>query len=286
MPRVSVVIPSYNCAATLPATVDSVLAQTCPDLEAIVVDDGSTDGTGKVMVRYAEDPRVRYIRQANAGISATRNRGIRASQAEYVMILDADDVLPPGSVQAHVERMDRTGAMWAVCDIIRRDTVTGEETLLRADLPPGNALEHALIHRFPFRAVFYRRSVFEKVGYHDEALRSTVDWDINARMLEAGQPFVHVDEPAYVYQIHRQSITKGPNYIRHLRNIERTYDRFWKPRFQTHPALRRSYAGYMWRLASEYRLQRAGPRSVTRAFWKSLLADPSFVFNYVRKKIG
>ena len=285
MPRVSVVIPSYNCAATLAAAVDSVLAQTFTDLEAIVVDDGSTDSTAEVMTRYAEDPRARYIRQVNAGVSATRNHGIRVSGAEYVMILDGDDVLPPGSVGAHVERMDRAGAMWAICDIIRRDMVTGEETLLPADLPPENALEHALIHRFPFRAVFYRRSVFEKVGYHDEALRSTVDWDINARMLETGQPFVHVDEAAYVYQIHKQSVTKGRNYIRHLRNIERTYDRFWKPQFRTHPALRRSYAGYMWRLASEYRLQRAGLTPVARAFWKSLTADPSFAFNYIRKKI-
>src|SRR5262245_39908172 len=93
MPNVSVVIPSYNSAAYLPAAIDSVLAQTARDLEVIVVDDGSTDDTPDVVARYG--PPVRGIRQANAGVAAARNRGIAEARGRYIAFLDADDTWEP-----------------------------------------------------------------------------------------------------------------------------------------------------------------------------------------------
>ncbi|RPI90673.1 MAG: glycosyltransferase family 2 protein, partial [Planctomycetaceae bacterium] len=74
-PLVSVVIPSYNAAQFLPATLRSVLAQTCPNLEIVVVDDGSTDATGEVIEEFRSDPRFRYFRQPNGGAASARNRG-------------------------------------------------------------------------------------------------------------------------------------------------------------------------------------------------------------------
>lgn len=92
-PLVSVVIPTFNRARPVVQTLDSVVAQTYPHWEAVVVDDGSTDDTARVIAeRYGVDPRVRYVYQKNAGVSAARNRGLEVAAGDYIALLDSDDV--------------------------------------------------------------------------------------------------------------------------------------------------------------------------------------------------
>jgi len=103
LPLVSVVIPSYNAAATLPATLDSVWAQTYPRIEVIVVDDGSTDATGEVLARCGS--RVRVIRQANGGLASARNTGCTAASGRFIALLDADDLCEPERIGVQVAFM-------------------------------------------------------------------------------------------------------------------------------------------------------------------------------------
>lgn len=101
MPLVSVVIPVYNGEKVIEACLRSVMAQTDADMEIIVVDDGSTDETWTVLQRMAnQDGRIRPIHQANGGVSAARNAALACCHGEYIRFVDADDVLPPGSIQA------------------------------------------------------------------------------------------------------------------------------------------------------------------------------------------
>jgi glycosyltransferase involved in cell wall biosynthesis len=103
---ISVVIPLYQKAAYIGRAVDSVLAQTYPDFELIVLDDGSTDGGAEVVRRYA-DPRIRLLSQANCGASAARNRGVREASSELIAFLDADDEWEPDFLQTVLALHDR-----------------------------------------------------------------------------------------------------------------------------------------------------------------------------------
>lgn len=100
-PRFSVIIPAYNSAATLARAIDSVLAQSYPAQEIIVVDDGSTDGTSEVAARYAS--KLRYTHQANAGVSSARNQGAQAACGDWIAFLDADDWYYPDRLRLHAE---------------------------------------------------------------------------------------------------------------------------------------------------------------------------------------
>ena len=98
-PLVSIVIPCYAQAHFLSEAIESVLAQTHPKTEIIVVDDGSPDNAAEVVARY---PGVLCVRQENRGLAEARNTGFRASNGEYVVFLDADDRLTPNAIESHL----------------------------------------------------------------------------------------------------------------------------------------------------------------------------------------
>lgn len=135
MPAISVVIPAYNAARTLPRALDSVLAQTWPAHEVVVVDDGSSDATCEVMESYLRRPdtnHVQYIRQANSGPSAARNRGVAATSAQWIAFLDADDWYYAGRLAAHAHLITANPDLdFVVGNFDYRDK---DETLLRTSM--------------------------------------------------------------------------------------------------------------------------------------------------------
>ncbi len=180
-PLVSVVIPTYNGAHFLAETVESVLAQTYPNLEVLVVDDGSTDATPAIAASYG--PRVRYVRQANAGTAAARNRGVAEAYGEYVALLDHDDLWLPHKLERQLPAFaadPSVGVAFAGIEFFR--TETGEVT---AQYFPGTELgpHDLLAHRvLPIQTVVFRRSALDAVGPFDVRLRGTDDWDMGIRL--------------------------------------------------------------------------------------------------------
>jgi GT2 family glycosyltransferase len=119
---VSVIIPTFNRARFLGEALDSVLGQTYSDLEVIVVDDGSTDGTAELMsARSRDDSRVRYVPQANRGASAARNAGLDLARGEYVAFLDSDDAWKPWHLELGLGCLERTpeaGLVWSNIEFV------------------------------------------------------------------------------------------------------------------------------------------------------------------------
>ncbi len=113
--RVSIIVPVYNAKDFLPKCLDSILSQTYSDFELILIDDGSTDGSGDICDRYAlNDCRIRVAHQPNAGVSAARNTGLDLAIGDYVFFNDADDYIENGYVQAFMGVIDATNADWVL----------------------------------------------------------------------------------------------------------------------------------------------------------------------------
>jgi glycosyltransferase involved in cell wall biosynthesis len=162
-PTFSVVICTFNRAEILPRAIESVLAQTFPDFELIVVDDGSTDATGD-LVRAATDPRVRYVRQDNQGLSAARNAGVGASSGRYVVFLDDDDIAMPIWLERFAAATTDDPAVVCAGEVVRTDDGTVLDTRLPAPLGPAYADYSGYFLAGTFAV---RRDAYDAVGgYH------------------------------------------------------------------------------------------------------------------------
>jgi glycosyltransferase involved in cell wall biosynthesis len=133
-PRVSIVIPAYNCAPFLGRTLDSVLAQTMTDWELVVFDDGSTDATADVAEAYAsDDPRIRVVRASNGGVAAARNRGFAETdeRSDYVTFLDHDDRWFPDTLEAMIAMLEDRPDLASVYGLAR--CIDAEDRLVPGD---------------------------------------------------------------------------------------------------------------------------------------------------------
>src|SRR5918994_2674717 len=118
--RISVVVPIYNVEPFLDECLRSIAGQTHADLEVVMVDDGSTDGSAAIARRFAErDERFRLISQANAGLGAARNAGVEAASGEHLAFVDSDDVLPADAYERLLTSLERTGSDFATGNVLR-----------------------------------------------------------------------------------------------------------------------------------------------------------------------
>ncbi|MGH9173963.1 MAG: glycosyltransferase family 2 protein [Vicinamibacterales bacterium] len=194
VPLVSVVIAAFNAQAFIEQTCVSVLEQTYPSLEVIVVDDGSTDNTSEVVSSLARsDPRLRLIRQQNLGVAVARNTGIQAASGEFIAPLDADDLWAPTKIECQVRSLQRGGSgtglsycWWAWIDSNGR--VLDRSPRWRIE---GRVLQSLVEVNFTGSASvpLYRRSCIEELGGYsvnlrDQGCQGCEDWDLALRVAE------------------------------------------------------------------------------------------------------
>lgn len=191
-PLVSIVIPSWNTASYVREAVDSALAQTHENCEIIVVDDGSTDDTKAVLEPYSARKQITYIYQTNKGLSAARNTGIKASQGEFIALLDSDDIFLPEKIAEQVAYLSEHPS----CDVSYCNLYhfwDGEEKLLRLNYEyysGDDVLPHLLHMNFiaPLSVVL-KRSVIERFGMFDENLKRSEDLEFWLRLAHGGARF-------------------------------------------------------------------------------------------------
>lgn len=171
--KVSVVIPVYNARDVIGETIESVLAQTWTDREIVVVDDGSSDGSGDIVRSFGE--RVRYVRQENGGVARARNRGIAESTGEYVALLDHDDLWHPTKLDRQVTVLDRRPEVgMVITDVAHIDRYGKPMGIIGAGYNPSETFARLFVRGFvpTPSAAMIRRSVLETVGGFDERFHS------------------------------------------------------------------------------------------------------------------
>lgn len=200
-PLVSVVIASYNMAHFLPQAVGSVLRQTYPNVELIVVDDGSTDPTRSAMAPFLAQPNVRYVRQSNAGQAAAKNRGVREARGEYIAFLDADDFWADDKLAAQVPLLQRSPAVGVVYARIRYIDEQGKpDGECEDELFRGHVSGALFVSNFVgFGTALVKRECFERLGGFDESLRMGIDYDLWLRFSTRYQ-FDYIDRPLLHYR--------------------------------------------------------------------------------------
>ncbi|PZO14602.1 MAG: glycosyl transferase family 2 [Leptolyngbya foveolarum] len=193
-PLVSVIIPAYNAERFIARTLSSVLKQTYQNLEIIIVDDGSNDGTAEIIQQYQKiDNRLILLQQANAGVAAARNLAICHAKGELIAPLDADDIWYPQNIEKQVQCMMAASARvglvyaWSV-DLDKEDALVGRVQASRIE---GQVYTTLLLHDFIANAssVLMRRCCLDKVGDYDSSLKANCgqggeDWEIYLRIAE------------------------------------------------------------------------------------------------------
>lgn len=206
---VSVVIPAYNSAHVIGAAVESVLSQTLPPTEIIVVDDGSTDDTPVVLRSFGD--RVRYVRQENAGAAAARNHGIRFARGEWVAFLDSDDVWFPDKLARQMGVLERCPRLvWCAANLeFEQNGIRGVPRLSRRDrreLRASCCLRSYMRSaargvRFQTCAMLIRRDVLLATGGFNGEIHAAEDFDLWYRIAARHPAIGYVQEPLWRYHM-------------------------------------------------------------------------------------
>jgi glycosyltransferase involved in cell wall biosynthesis len=278
-PLVSVVIPVYNGARFLAQAIDSVLAQTYPAIEVVVVDDGSTDDSRDLIARYGD--RVVAVSQANGGVARARNAGIRASRGELVAFLDQDDWWRPEKIAAQVRVFQSDGAIGLVHTGVGHYDEKAQAFVGRLnphDTPHelvGRCYERLLLGNSIYNAtVMVRRAALDVVGHFDASIagNTVADYELWLRLAQRFA-LAYVPEELAVFRLHADQGTwkRRDMLAAELRVVERALA---SPAPAPGPAIQGRLAQLLEELGVAH-LDAGQPRAARPCFARALVAAPS-----------
>jgi glycosyltransferase involved in cell wall biosynthesis len=275
-PLVSVVVPAFNAQAYIATAVDSVLRQTLRDLELIVVDDGSSDGTTAALEAYGGA--LRCLRQANGGVSRARNHGIGESRGRFVAFLDADDAWRPSKLEKQVATLvDHPGCRACYTAVYLADerlSVLSEQRSENGVVQRDSLLVNGNLVTGSASSVICERALLGEVDGFDEDLSLCADWDLWVR-LSARTTFVYVDEPLAVYRQSISSMSRDPRLLEQdtLALLHKAFSGPNPPRAR----IRSQALGRQYRVLAGSYLNAGAHRDALRCFTISVRYDPKQV---------
>lgn len=279
---VTVVIPNYNYAHYLRETIDSVLAQTYPNIEIIVVDDGSKDGSREVLESYGE--RITAIFQQNQGVSAARNNGAAAGTGEFIAFLDADDVWLPEKIAKQIERFTAEPTLGLVHVGVDEIDAGGTSLLHRLEGSEGDAVEDLLMLGRKGvlgggSGLMVPRMVFDEIGGFDMRLSTSADFDLFVQIASRYR-VGFVDEILIRYRIHNSNMHANVKVMEH--DMKLAFEKaFTNARPDIEELKRRAYGRLHRTLAGSY-LAAGDYAPFLRHATASVMNDPRNIGDFVR----
>ena len=245
MSAISVVMPTYNRASFIEEALDSLLGQTVPPLEVMVIDDGSSDDTDERVRRHRLGSRIRYLRNPSPqGASLARNLGVEHARGDIIVFLDSDDVLEPEHHARVLERLGQAPEIALVCcdcTVIGprgerlhegRSWTTVQCEIKRVRIGTGTrSLADIFLFSTPFPGLSVRREVYRRLGGLDQGIFPLDDYDLQLRVAAAGHGVLYEHRPLARYRVHdaNESAGAGPAVrvaVRKLECLERTRGRY------------------------------------------------------------
>jgi glycosyltransferase involved in cell wall biosynthesis len=208
-PLVSIIIPTYNYGHLISQTLDCLIAQSYPNIEIIIIDDGSVDNTKEIITGYQQNNAfINYFYQSNMGLSAARNAGIKKAKGDYIQLLDADDMISPNKIKVQLLQLlnKKTLQPSLVFSDSRFFKGNFDTSALFDKYKPGFLLQMSMegeelirkcvIHNvFTVSAPLIEKKVFDEVGLFNADFKSNEDWDFWLRCSIHGIPFIYDNDP-------------------------------------------------------------------------------------------
>lgn len=270
--RISVIIPTYNHAQYLGEAIESVLRQDYPDMEVIVVDDGSSDNTWEVTASYRG--KITCVEQPNGGCALARNTGLNIATGEYIAFLDSDDSLLPGSLRVRAEYLNNHPQVGLVCGDVIEIYNEGDQRLKSLRVNPPKHPENFRWETVEFCAtsssLMARRTCFAKAGNFEATLRQGQDWHMWVR-LALHTNMVYLPLPIAFYKIHDSNVTLDLARVNHYNRIASRLI-VDAPYFKDYPAHFRAKALY-YRFATAWRVE--PKHAAFRFLLSAIMTDPA-----------
>jgi glycosyltransferase involved in cell wall biosynthesis len=278
-PLVSAIIPNYNYSHFLGQAIDSVLAQTYPDIEILVVDDGSSDGSRDVLDGFGD--RIKVIYQQNQGVAAARNNGVQASRGSFVAFLDADDVWLPTKIEKQSQAFTASPELGTVHVGVVEVDAKGHEIRKMTNGLSGVVAEDLLrLDRAVIlgggSGILVRRNVFDAVGGFDIRMSTSADWDFFYRA-SSDSPVGFLPEILLKYRVHGSNMHSNVGAME--RDVHIGFEKAFASATPELEAIRdECYGNFHLMLAGSYFQAGKYPQSIKNA-GKSLWYKPSTLRN-------
>lgn len=214
-PKVSIIVPIYNSEKYMNKCIESILNQTLTEIEIILVNDGSTDNSGKIIDNYAKkDKRIKVIHQENSGPSVARNKGINIAKGKYIGFVDSDDYIEPTMYEELYNNANSKNIEVAMCSYNEKHLYNEAEYVIKANLDSGSVYEkedikNNIISTFSKNENYGFYSLWNKIYLREWLLKSNLeldvnrdhgeDWWFNINVFSKLRSFVYIDKALYNY---------------------------------------------------------------------------------------